>query len=106
MLDEAKKVMDEAVPLGSMLDVHFYARTLLNQNQPKEAFSVFKANYDKRPEEFTTNVGMARAYSSLADYKKALPYLKKALPKSPDEMNKTRIQEMMTKLEKGEDINK
>jgi len=105
-LDDAKKVMDEAVPLGNMLDVHYYGRTLLNQNQPKEAFSVFKTNYDKHPEEFTTNVGMARAYSSLADYKKALPYLKKALPKSPDEMNKTRVQEMIAKLEKGEDINK
>src|SRR5882672_11176270 len=105
-LDEARKVMDEAVPLGTMLDVHFYARTLLNQNQPKDAFSVFKMNYDKHPEEFTTNVGMARAYSSLADYKKALPYLKKALPKSPDDLNKTRVQEMITKLEKGEDINK
>ena len=105
-LDEAKKIMDEAVPLGSMLDVHYYARTLLNQNQPKEAFAVFKINYDKHPDEFTTNVGMARAYSSLTDYKKALPYLKKALPNAPDEMNKTRGREMIVKLEKGGDINK
>jgi len=105
-LDDARKVMDEAVPLGSLLDVHFYARTLLNQNQPKEAFSVFKNNYDRHPEEFTTNVGMARAYSSLSDYKKALPFLKKALSKAPDELDKARVQEMVIKLEHGEDINK
>jgi tetratricopeptide (TPR) repeat protein len=104
--DEAKKVMDEAVPLGSMLDVHYYGRGLLNQNQAKDALSVFKSNYDKYPEEFTTNVGMARAYSALAEYNKALTYMKKALPKAPDEMNKTRVNEMIAKLEKGTDINK
>jgi tetratricopeptide (TPR) repeat protein len=105
-LDEARKVMDEAVPLGSVTDVHFYARTLLNQNQPKEAFKIFKANYDKYPAEYTTQVGMARAYSALGEYRKALPYLKTAVTKAPDEMNKTRVQEMMARLEKGEDINK
>ncbi len=105
-LDEAKKVMDEALPLGEINDVHFYARNLLGQNQPKEAFKVFKLNYDKHPDDFIATVGMARGYSAIGDFKKALAYLKVALPKAPDEANKTRVQEMTKRAEKGEDINK
>lgn len=69
---EAKKVMEEAVPMGTMLDVHFYARTLLGMKQVDEAFKVFKTNIDKYPNEFTTNVGMGRVYSAMGNYKKAL----------------------------------
>lgn len=104
-MEEANKVMEEALPLGSMLDVHFYARTLQSQNQPKEAFKVFKINYDKYPKEFTTNLGMGRAYSALGEYKKALPYMKVALPLSPDEANKARVEIMIKKLEEGKDAN-
>lgn len=104
-LEEAKKIMDEALPLGNVLDLHFYARTLLNQNQPNEAFKVFKMNYDKHPKDFTTQVGMGRAYSALGDFKKGLTYLKAALPSAPDEGNKMRLESMIKKLEEGKDIN-
>jgi hypothetical protein len=103
--EEAKKVMGEALPLGSMLEVHFYGRTLLNQNQTAEAFKVFKLNYDKYPAEFTTNIGLARAYAALGDYKKALSYAKVSLPKAPDEANKMRVQAMIKNLEEGKNIN-
>ena len=105
-LDDAKKVMDEAIPFGAILDLHFYGRNLLSQNQPREAFKVFKMNYDKHPDDFTTNVGMARAYSAVGEYKKGLPHLKTALPKAPDDANKSRVEGMIKQLEKGEDINK
>jgi hypothetical protein len=104
--DEARKLMEEAIPLGNMVDVHFYARTLLADNLPKEAFKVFKSNYDKNPQEYTTNVGMARAHSGLGEYKKGLPYLKAALPKAPDDANKTRVETMIKQLESSQDINK
>jgi tetratricopeptide (TPR) repeat protein len=105
-MDEAKKVMDEALPMGSVLDVHFYGRGLLNQNQSAEAFKVFKLNYDKNPNEFTTHIGMARGYSALADYKKAMNFLKTALPKAPDDGGKRNVEAMIKKLEEGKDINK
>jgi hypothetical protein len=104
-VDEAKKVMDEALPLGSMLDIHYYARTLLNQNQGAEAFKVFKQNYDKYPGEFTTNIGLARGYAALGEFKKALGYMKSALPKAPDDANKTRVEAMIRSLEEGKNIN-
>ena len=104
-MDEAKKVMDEALPMGSMQDVHQYARTLLNANQKQEAFKIYKSNYDKYPNEFTTNVGMGRAYSALGDYKKALNHMKVALPKASNNLYKNAVETMIKTLEEGKDIN-
>jgi tetratricopeptide (TPR) repeat protein len=104
-IEEAKKVMDEAVPMGTVQDVHYYARQLLNMKQVDEAFKVFKSNYDKFPNQFTTNVGMGRIYSAKNDYKKALTYMKAALPQAPNEMNKQSVESMIKKLEEGKDVN-
>jgi len=102
---EANKVMEEALPLGNMLDLHFYARTLQSQHQPQEAFKVFKINYDRYPKEYTTILGMGRGYSALGEYKKALPFMKQALPLAPDAANKARVEIMIKKLEEGKDAN-
>ena len=104
-IEDAKKVMNEAIPLGSVTDVHYYGRTLLNLKQAEEAFKVWKANYEKFPNEFTTNVGMGRGYSAMGNYKKALGYLKAALPQAPNEFNKTNVETMIKKLEEGKDVN-
>jgi hypothetical protein len=104
-LDEAKKVMEEALPLGNMLDVHFYGRQLLSLKQIDEAMEVYQLNYKKHPNQFTTNVGLGRAYSSSGDYKRALSYMKAALPQAPDGGNKTHIENMIKKLEQGQDVN-
>lgn len=104
-VDEAKKVMEEALPLGSMLDVHFYGRTLISMKQVDDALKVYRNNYEKYPNVFTTNVGMGRAYSAKGDFKKALTYLKAALPQAPDGGNKTNVETMIKKLEEGKDVN-
>ena len=103
--DEADAVMKEALSMGKVQDVHAYARQLLTAKRTKDAFDAFKLNYDKHPNEFTTNMGMARGYSATGDYKKALEYLKKAQAQAPDNANKNAITQMMPKLEKGQDIN-
>ncbi len=104
-MDEVKKIMDEAIPYGTVQEVHFYARTLLNQKQLKEAVRVFKLNYNKSPNVYTTNVGLGRAYSASGDYKKALQFMKAALPLAPDEGNITNVKAMILKLEEGKDVN-
>lgn len=104
-LEEAKKIMDEAIPLGTMNDVHFYARQLVNMKQFDEALKVFHLNYNKFPKEYTTNVGMGRAYSAKADYKKALGYMEAALSYAPDEGSRNNVKNMISKLKEGKDIN-
>lgn len=103
--EEADAVMKEALPLGKMNEIHQYARQLITQKKPKEAFDAFKLNYDRHPNEFTTNMGMARGYSATGDYKKALEYLKKAQAQAPDGPNKTNIEKMLPMLQQGKDIN-
>ena len=104
-VDEAKKVMQEALPMGTMVDVHYYGRQLLTMNQVDEAFKVFKANYDKYPNQYTTNVGMGRAFSAKGDYKKALTYMEAALQQAPDAGSKNNLQAMITKLREGQNVN-
>jgi tetratricopeptide (TPR) repeat protein len=102
---EADAVMKEALPLGQMADVHQYARMLLTQKRSKEAFDAFKLNYDRHPNEFTTNMGMARAWSAMGDYKKALAFIQKAQPQAPDKMNKDNVDKSLKMLQEGKDIN-
>jgi hypothetical protein len=104
-IPEAKKVMEEALPMGSMLEVHFYGRQLLTMKEKDEAMKVFKMNYEKNPNVYTTNVGLGRAYSAVGDYKKALTYMKAALPQAPDDRNKTSVEAMIKKLEEKQDVN-
>lgn len=103
--DEADAMMKEALPLGKVAEVHVYARQLIAAKRNKDAFETFQFNYTKHPNEFTTNMGMARGYSCMGDYKKALEYLKKAQTQAPDDLNKNNIATLVPKLEKGQDIN-
>jgi tetratricopeptide (TPR) repeat protein len=104
--EEAEKTMEEALVLGSINDVHYYGRELLNANQVDKAFKVFKMNYDKSPKDFTTNVGMARAYSGKGDYKKAVTYMKAAVPVATDDRARHDAESLLKRLEEGQDINK
>jgi predicted Zn-dependent protease len=104
-IEEAKKLMQEAVPMGAMLEVHYYGRQLVSMKENAEAFRIFKANYDKNPNVFTTNVGMARGYSATGDFKKALTFAKAALAQAPDERNKSNVEAMISKLQESKDVN-
>jgi hypothetical protein len=103
--DEAAKVMEEALPLGTVLQIHAYGRQLIAQGAKDEAMEVFKKNAKMNPNTWPVNYGMGRGYSSLGDYKKAIKSLEKALELAPQQANKDRVQANIDKLKKGEDIN-
>jgi hypothetical protein len=103
--EEATAVMNKALPLASMQDMHYYARQLIGEKRNKEALEVFRQNAAKHPKEFTTLVGLARGYSAVGDYKTALKYAQQAQPLAPDPQNKANMDSIIAKLKKGEDIN-
>jgi len=103
--EEAMDVMKEAMPLGSMQDVHFYGRQLIGNGMLENALEIFKFNYDRYPKELYTHVGMARAYSALGNYNKALDYLKKARPLATTEFDKADLENKIASLSKNVDIN-
>jgi tetratricopeptide (TPR) repeat protein len=102
---EANQLMDEALPMGQLFELHQYARQLLAQKNPDRALVVFQANYKKNPNVFTTNVGLGRGYSATGNYKKALGYMENALKQAPDDLNKSSVENGIKKLREGKDIN-
>ena len=97
--------MDEALPLATIFEVHQYGRTLIAQGKKEKALEVFKMNAEKHKNTWPVDVGLARGYSAVGDYNKALKHLKIALNRVPDAANKAAIESNLSKLEKGEDIN-
>jgi tetratricopeptide (TPR) repeat protein len=102
---EAIETMKKALPYGTENDLYFYARNLTRHKKGKEAFDIFKVNYDKHPNEFLTNAGMARGYSAIGDYKKALTFAQKANAQAVDQPNKDISAKMIKTLQDGKDIN-
>ncbi|MEP7277504.1 MAG: DUF2911 domain-containing protein [Bacteroidota bacterium] len=102
---EADSILNVKLSLATMQEVHVYGRSLLAQKKTKQAFDIFKSNYDKYPNVFTTNIGMARAYSAIGDYKKAMRYAKKAQTQVPDPLNKTSLDKMIQLLQERKDVN-
>jgi hypothetical protein len=102
---EAEAAMKEALPYGDMNELYFYARTLTRSKQGQKAFAIFKMDYDKNPDQFLTNAGMARGYSAIGDYKKALTYAQKAQAQAPDQPNKDITAKMVKNLQDGKDVN-
>jgi tetratricopeptide (TPR) repeat protein len=102
---EAEKLMDEALPLGSMIDLHQYGRLLITLKKPDRALSVFQTNYKNNPNVFTTNVGLGRAFSAAGNYKKAITYFEAALKQAPDDGNKNNVASLIKKIREGKDAN-
>ena len=103
--NDAATVMKNALPNATMFEVHQYGRTLLAQKKTKEALEVFKSNYQKNPNQFTTLMGLVRGHSANGDYKAALDYANKALALAPDTNNKNNVTAMIDKLKAGKDVN-
>jgi hypothetical protein len=102
--EQAATIMKNALVFASMNEIHQYGRQLLTLKMNKAALDVFKMNYDKNPGQFTTLMGMARAYSANADFTNALKFANMALPLAPTQQ-KAGVEGMIEKLKKNQDIN-
>lgn len=105
---EAKATMDKALasPTASPTDIYQYARPMIREGKPKEALAVFQTASKRMPGKWPLDLGIARSYSALGDYKTALKFARASLAVAPDQANKDNVQKMIAKLEKGEDMNK
>ena len=101
---EADEIMKKALPYADQFEAYIYASGLVSTKRPKEAFEVFKMNYDKFPNTLFTNLGMASGYSALGDFKKALDFAQKALPQAKGG-NKLEIERNIKDLQNDKDMN-
>ncbi|WP_258099244.1 DUF2911 domain-containing protein [Marinoscillum pacificum] len=107
--EESMKLMEEAVALpgAPVFQVHAYGRQLIAAGEKQKALEVFQLNHKNNAGVWPTNYGLARGYSAVGDYKKAIKYLEEALKKVPpgDTLNPPIMKENIEKLKKGQDIN-
>lgn len=106
-MGEAIETMDKAVkhPSASVLQIHGFGRQLVSLGQKKKALEIFKYNAERFGDVWPIHVGLARGYSAVGDYDKALEHAKLAHGQAPDQLNKDSLAQMMEKLKKKEDVN-
>ncbi len=102
---ESAALMDEALPLGTVFQVHGYGRQLIGQGDHDKAMEVFRWNAKTHKGEWPVNYGLARAYSAKGDHKNTVKYLKLAYDNAPAQANKDRVAANLAKAENGEGIN-
>ena len=103
--EEAERVLDEALPKGSVFQLHSYGRQLISNGKVDEALNIFQKNAKLHKNEWPVNYGLAQDYSAKGEYAKAISHLKKAEKNCPDDMNREVIKKNLDRLSKGEDIN-
>ena len=103
--DEAFAVIEEAIPSGSANQLHVLGRALISRGLKDKALDIFKKNHEMNDGAWPTEVGMARGYSAVGDYAKALEHCRIAHEQAPDKLNKDNLASAIEKLEKKEDIN-
>jgi hypothetical protein len=105
--EDAKATRERAINhrTAGPVELHGYARQLLNQGKKEEALRVWELNAKRHPNQWPVHVGLARGYSAVGRYKDALKHAKLALAQAPDEVNRTSIAAGIKKLEAGQDWN-
>jgi hypothetical protein len=101
---KADSVMKKALPMATLLQLNSYGRSLQRQKKNKEAFEIFKMNYDKNPNDIYTRLGMLRGYAGMGNTKEALKFGDKAMEISQDDNTKTYIEKLMQEVKTGKDI--
>jgi tetratricopeptide (TPR) repeat protein len=102
--DEATAAEAKGLEKASPLQVHIFARQLQADKRQDEAFTIFRDNAKKHPNEWFVHTGLARIYSAQGDFDNAAKEMKVALGSAPDQQ-KSYVDGMVKKLEAKQDIN-
>jgi hypothetical protein len=100
---DAQTIMMTAVhhPTATAFQIHVYGRQLLAAKKNREALEIFKLNAERNGDAWPVNVGLARGYMAVGDYKKAAEYAQKAVAQAPDAVNKKNLEAMAQTLAEG-----
>lgn len=98
---KADSVMTKALPMATLLQLNSYGRSLLRQDKKKEAFEIYKLNYDKNPNDIYARLGMIYGYWSLGNTKEALSFANKAIEISEDANTKAYVEKLIADIKAG-----
>ena len=103
---KADSIMKVAYPMATMLQLHSFGRSLMRQKKFKEAFDVYKMNYDKYPNDIYTRLGMIVGYAGIGNTKEALKFGEKAMVLATDSNTKAYLEKLMEDVKAGKDLSK
>ena len=103
--DESNATKNKALAKANALQLHTYARQLQNEGKQAEAFTIFRDNAKKNPDQWIVHVGLSRMYSGQGDFANASKEMNTAITTAPDNQ-KPPLQAFAKRLEAKEDINK
>ncbi|MCB0430096.1 MAG: DUF2911 domain-containing protein [Flavobacteriales bacterium] len=96
--EEAKKLKDEALPMGTETEVNQYGNQLMGLKKFDDAITVFAMNTKKHPESWNVWDSLADGYDNKGDKANAIKYYKKAHDMAPDNQ-KPRIKSILDRLQ-------
>ena len=105
--EKSEEVLQAALrhATATPVQIHQVGRQLIARGQAEKALEVFEYNAERHPDTWPVNVGLARGYSAVGQYPKALEHAKKALENAPDDLNRQNLQRMIGLLGEGKDVN-
>jgi len=105
--EEGDAMLDRALrhPTANAIQIHGVGRQLVARGRPDKALEVFQLNAELHPDTWPVHVGLARGYSAVGRYEKALEHAKKALDNAPDDLNRRNLEQMIETLKQGKDVN-
>jgi tetratricopeptide (TPR) repeat protein len=103
--DEATTARNKALTMANAIQMHSYARQLQMGGKADEAFTIYRENAKKNPDQWIVHAGLARMYSAQGDFANAAKEMNTAAAGAPDGQ-KQPLQAFAKRLEAKEDINK
>ncbi len=102
---EAAASRDQAMQIGSAMQVHSYGRQLMMSGHQAEGFNVFGNNIKKYPDSWIVHSEIARLAVAQGDFDTAVMQMKLCLAGAPPSV-KPQLEGLVKRLENREDINK
>lgn len=101
---EAAAAQQKALELGTLLQRHHFARELMSAKRHEEAFTIFRENANKHPEQWFVHDGLARLYSAQGRFDDAKKEINLALASAPADQ-KSDLNDLLKRLAASQDIN-
>ena len=103
--DAATELRTKALEKGNALQLYVYGRQLQGDKKQDEAFTIYRSNAKKFPNDWTSHLGLARVYSGQGDFDQAVKEIQMSLTSAP-EANKTSLENYVKRLQSKDDINR
>jgi hypothetical protein len=103
--DAATEFRNKALERGNALQLYVYGRQLQGDKKQDEAFTLYRSNAKRFPDDWTSHLGLARVYSGQGDFDKAVKEVQTSLTTAPD-ANKPSLENYVKRLQSKDDINR